>query len=92
MDKGFMVVLLTAPSVSCSGVAVALTLVRCEPYRQEKRQPLVRKAIGWPETVLNEYGLEAVGRMRDTSIRVHPGHVSRYANLPECWHSVRQAG
>jgi hypothetical protein len=51
-----------------------------------------KKAIGMPETVIEEYSLGIAGRMGDTPVRVRLGHVSRYANLSEYWHSVQWAG
>jgi hypothetical protein len=86
-----MVVLLSAPRLLL-GRRGHVDACALRTLLTGKRQPPVRKAIGWPETVRNEYDLEAVGRVRDTSIRVRPVHVSRYANLPECRHSVQQAG
>jgi hypothetical protein len=47
-----------------------------------------KKAIGMPENQIEEYSLEIAGRVGETPVRVRLGHVSRYANLSECWHSV----
>jgi hypothetical protein len=51
-----------------------------------------KKAIGMPETVIDEYRFEIADRVGDTTVRVRPGHVRRYANLSECWHPVQWAG
>ena len=49
-----------------------------------KMPDTTRKAIGMPEAAIDEHTLEITGRAGDTSVRVRPRHVHRYANLSEC--------
>ena len=71
-----MVVLLYA-SVSWCGVAVTLTIARCECCSPGKSQTPLGVAIGMPETVIDADSLEIIGRVSDTPFGVHLGFVSR---------------
>jgi hypothetical protein len=52
----------------------------------------IEKAIGVPETVIDECRLEIVIREGDTPIRQGLDDGNRNANLSECWHFVRKTG
>jgi hypothetical protein len=69
-------------------VAVPLTLGSLRILFTRKMPDATKKAIGMPENQIEEHSLEIAGRAGDTPVRVRLGHVSRYANLSECWHSV----
>jgi hypothetical protein len=45
-----------------------------------------------PKTVGSVVSLKLAGRVRDTPFQERHGYASRYANLSECWHSVRRTG
>src|SRR5712692_1860933 len=91
MDIGFMVVLLS-PSRQlvwhrCHADACSLRILFTG-----KMPAATRKAIGMPETLIDEYNLEITGRVGDTPIHASLGDVSRNANLSESWHSVHRIG
>lgn len=82
MDRGFMVALLSASRLPvwrrCHVDACSMRILFAG-----KMTAATRKAICMPETMIDEYNLEIVGRVRDTPIHASLGDVSPITNLSE---------